>query len=40
MPHVTSDSIRNPGRHSGEGGPKDWIPAFAAMTIYFRIKSI
>ncbi len=48
MPHVIPDSIRNPGRHSGEGRNKDWIAApgsrsgtgCAAMTIYFHINRI
>jgi len=46
MPHVIADSIRNPGRHSGEGRDKDWIAApgsrsgtgYAAMTVYFHIN--
>jgi len=38
MPHVIPDSIRNPARHSGVGRNKDWIAAYAAMTIYFHIK--
>ena len=38
MPHVIADSIRNPGRHSGESRNKDWIVPYAAMTIYFHIN--
>ncbi|NCO60391.1 hypothetical protein GW871_08105 [bacterium] len=36
MPDVIPDLIQNPGRHSGEGRNKDWIAAYAAMTIYLR----
>jgi len=38
MPPIISDSIRNPGRHYGEGRKKDWMPAYAGMTMYFHMK--
>jgi len=38
MPHVIADLIRNPGRHYGEGRKKDWMPAYAGMTMDFHMK--